>query len=137
MHPSYYSVPIALAIMYGVVAPAWKAYSRKRNERLGPPVAQVDIPAGHGSVTVRRPHAGIHAAARSFKLEVDGVVRGKVKSGKAVAVALAPGVHSVRMRMGSKRSDFVRVQITEGTAVVCETEFIAGHRSTRLDLRLV
>jgi hypothetical protein len=137
MHTSYYSVPIAMAVMFGVVIPAWKAYSRKRNERQGPPGAQVDVPSGQGSVTVRRPHAGLHAAARSFSVDVDGVARGKVKSGKAVALALAPGTHSVRVRMGRKRSDSLNFQITEGARVIYETEFIADHRSSKLDLRPV
>jgi hypothetical protein len=137
MNPSFYTVPIAIAVVFGVVMPAWKAYSRKRNQRQGPPMAQVDVPAGQGSVTVRRPYAGFVGAARSFTMEVDGVVKGKVKSGKAVAVALPQGMHSVQVRMGRIRSDYLTFQITEGAAIVYETELVNGSFSAKMDLRKV
>jgi hypothetical protein len=55
----------------------YRAVSQRRNLRHGPLVA-------------RQPHAGLQGA-RALTVEVDGVVRGKVKAGKAVARRVGPG----------------------------------------------
>jgi len=137
LNSGYYGV-IGVLIAILVVMPLWKAYSRKRNERQGAPTApHVDVPAGSGLVTVRRPYAGLQGAVRSLTVEVDGTPRGKVKAGKALAVALQPGVHMVRVTIGRNSSAPLHFEVTPGASVFYETEIVPGAFSSTIDLRRV
>jgi hypothetical protein len=70
-------------------------------------------------------------------VEVDGVRRGKLASGKAVAVILEPGRHSVRVTIGRRSSVSHDFEITPGASAVYEAEIIPGAFSATIDLRPV
>lgn len=137
MNSSTYGVFGALLAM-GLLMVVYRAISQRRNVRHGPPVAEnIAVPNGHGTLIVRRPHAGLQGAARSLTVEVDSVARGKVKAGKAVAVALAPGWHSVRVTIGRLSSASLNFETVAEGSTVYEVELIPGAFSGKLDLRPV
>ncbi|MFC3987408.1 hypothetical protein [Actinoplanes siamensis] len=53
-----------------------------------------------GTLIVEGPPRSLTTLARTVTITVDGATKGRVKAGKRLTLALAPGTHSVRAQDG-------------------------------------
>lgn len=113
-----------------------KSRAQKRLQTEGPPVPPaVDVPAGYGVVTVRRLSAGITAARATYDVFVDDVARGRVGSHTAVAVAVPPGPHSLRVG-GRRITSAVRTfDMHAGGSITYDCEVVPGAFSGSIAIR--
>ncbi|WP_250002574.1 hypothetical protein [Actinoplanes sp. M2I2] len=89
------------------------------------------------TLTVERPSGHWFDRARAYQIVVDGAVKGVVRCGRELSLALAPGPHTVRARLDWTGSDDLPVHLGPGATVRLRVEprgtrHAAGRRYLRL-----
>lgn len=69
------------------------------------------------TLTVQRTGQGWFDRARAYEIVVDGSVKGTVRCGRELSVALPPGAHTVQARLDWTASEKVRVHLGPGATV--------------------
>ncbi|UAL28741.1 hypothetical protein K8W59_12840 [Nocardioides rotundus] len=75
-----------------------------------------------GTLVVRRPRGGWRDVARSYRIQVDGRTRGRVRRGGTLTVPLDSGHYVVRARIDWTGSPPVDVNVLDGVVVECVVE---------------
>lgn len=68
-----------------------------------------------GSVIVHRARGGWRDFARSYRIQVDRVDRGRLRRGQSLTLALAPGQYWLRARIDWTGSPEVSLAVVEGS----------------------
>ena len=89
------------------------------------------------TLTVERPSGHWIDRARAYQIVVDGAVKGVVRCGRELSLALPPGPHTVRARLDWTGSDDLPVHLGPGATVRLRVEprgarHAAGRRYLRL-----
>ena len=89
------------------------------------------------TLTVERPSGHWIDRARAYQIVVDGAVKGVVRCGRELSLALPPGPHTVRARLHWTGSDDLPVHLGPGATVRLRVEprgtrHAAGRRYLRL-----
>jgi hypothetical protein len=82
-----------------------------------------------GSITLTREKARWRDRARAYKLKIDGVEAGAVRSGETLAVPLAPGMHRVQLALDWCTSPELQLDGDRDHALRCKAgghSFMAG-----------
>jgi hypothetical protein len=125
-------VGLGLAVMTAVS----RSWAKRRLTTAGPPVPPpVDVPAGYGTVIVRRLSVGMSAARVTFDVFVDDVVRGQVGSHTAVAIPVPPGPHSVRVARRKLSSQVRTFEMNPGGSITYDCEHVQGAFSGGIAIR--
>ncbi|GIF14298.1 hypothetical protein [Actinoplanes teichomyceticus] len=66
------------------------------------------------TLLVEGPPRSLAVLARAFTITVDGQVKGKVRAGRRLALALPPGAHSVQARDGVQAGPPLPVRLGPG-----------------------
>src|SRR5690349_4823723 len=74
------------------------------------------------TLTVERTGAAPIDRARAYQILVDGAVKGTVRCGRELSVALPPGRHVVRARLSWTGSDDVPIHVGPGQTVRLRVE---------------
>lgn len=74
------------------------------------------------TLTVERPSGHWIDRARAYQIVVDGAVKGVVRGGRELSLALPPGPHTVRARLDWTGSDDLPVHLGPGTTVRLRVE---------------
>ncbi len=69
---------------------------------------------GPARLVIRRPRGGYRDLLRSYRIEVDGVLRGTLRRGAELSLEVSPGVHFVRARIDWTGSPELDVIVAEG-----------------------
>jgi hypothetical protein len=88
-----------------------------------------------GTLIVEGPPRGLMTFARPVTISVDGVVKGKVKAGKRLALALPPGSHAVQATGGGPAGPPLPVRLGPGmvTRVRVERDGAGKAHLTEID----
>ena len=73
------------------------------------------------TLIVVRPRGPLMERARTYEILVDGVAKGRLRAGRELALALAPGAHTVQARRGTVLGEEVRVHLGPGGQVRVRT----------------
>ena len=79
-----------------------------------------------GTLVVRRPRGGWRDFARSYRIEVDGRRRGRLRRGRTVELKVPAGRHVVRARIDWTGSPELDVEVPAGSSVTCCVEPAGG-----------
>jgi hypothetical protein len=74
------------------------------------------------TLTVERPSGHWIDRARAYQVVVDGAVKGVVRCGRELSLALPPGPHTVRVRLDWTGSDDLPVHLGPGATVRLRAE---------------
>jgi hypothetical protein len=74
------------------------------------------------TLTVERTGAASIDRARAYEILVDGTVKGTVRCGRELSVALPPGRHVVRARLNWTGSENISVHFGQGETVRLQVE---------------
>ena len=74
------------------------------------------------TLTVERPSGAWFDRARAYQIVVDGAVKGAVRCGRELKLALPPGTHTVRAKLDWTRSDDLPVHLGPGAEVRIRVE---------------
>ncbi|GAA0471844.1 hypothetical protein Ade02nite_51380 [Paractinoplanes deccanensis] len=74
------------------------------------------------TLTVERPTGAFFDRARAYKIVVDGVVKGSVRCGREISLALPPGGHTVRAELDWTGSPDLPVHLGPGATVRLRVE---------------
>lgn len=66
----------------------------------------------------RPPSAAQGDRFRAYRIEVDGVERGKLRRGQTLRIDVAPGVHAIRARIDWQGSEVVHVDVPQEDEVL-------------------
>lgn len=66
------------------------------------------------TLIVVRPRGSLLDRARTYEILVDGVAKGRLRAGRELALAVAPGAHTVQARRGTTAGPQVRVHVGPG-----------------------
>jgi hypothetical protein len=75
-----------------------------------------------GTVIVHRPRGGWRDFLRAYRVQLDGVDRGKVRRGETLTLAVEPGQHWLRARIDWTGSPDVSLAVVEGSVHECLVE---------------
>jgi hypothetical protein len=89
------------------------------------------------TLTVVRPRGSWTDRVRAYQIVVDGAVKGSLRAGAEMSLALPPGAHTVQARSGRTASPDVPVHLGPGATVrLCAEPGDGGHAPGRRRLHL-